>query len=288
MASPRLRLTAALGAAALALAACGSDDKKSDSGGGGGGSSSAEAKPFAVSVQEQGKTATITAPKTAEAGLAEITLTNEGKKDHSAQLIRVDEGHTIQEGLGAAAKWGETGKSPLPEWVHLEGGLSTVKGGETGTATVQLEPGTYAVADIQSDAPVIAEFEVTGEAAGEPPTAPAKIEAKEYEFSATGLTAGATTVQFENAGQQPHHAEAVAIKGDATIEDVAKSFEDQSAPPPIDESKSFGMGVLDPGKTETIELDLAAGRYAVICFIPDREGGPPHVAKGMISEVEVK
>ncbi len=30
------------------------------------------------------------------------------------------------------------------------------------------------------------------------------------------------------------------------------------------------------------------GKYALICFIQDRKGGPPHVMKGMIKEVEVQ
>lgn len=29
-------------------------------------------------------------------------------------------------------------------------------------------------------------------------------------------------------------------------------------------------------------------RYAAVCIIPDRQGGPPHLAKGMVTEVEVR
>jgi len=39
---------------------------------------------------------------------------------------------------------------------------------------------------------------------------------------------------------------------------------------------------------QNITLDLKAGSYAVICFISDRKGGPPHVARGMIKELIVK
>ena len=34
-------------------------------------------------------------------------------------------------------------------------------------------------------------------------------------------------------------------------------------------------------------MELKAGKYAFVCFISDRAGGPPHVAKGMINEVVV-
>jgi hypothetical protein len=239
-----------------------------------------------VTITDQGKKAAIEVPPSAEAGLTEVTVTNDGKRERSAQLIRVDEGHTIQEGLAVASKWGETGKTALPEWVHLAGGSSTVKPGETATVTVLLEPGPHTFLDLDSNAR--ADFEVTGEATGEPPTADATIEATEYEFSASGLEAGPTTLQFDNTGEQPHHAEAVAIVGDATIEDVEKFLKTEKGKPPIDESQAFGTAVIDGGGTFTLDLELEAGRYAVLCFIPDREGGPPHAFKGMVSEVEVK
>ncbi len=38
-----------------------------------------------------------------------------------------------------------------------------------------------------------------------------------------------------------------------------------------------------------VDVDLTkSGKYAALCFIPDRQGGPPHVAKGMVSELTVK
>jgi len=46
--------------------------------------------------------------------------------------------------------------------------------------------------------------------------------------------------------------------------------------------------VIDGGIAQNIELDLEAGKYAVVCFIQDRKGGPPHGAKGMISELVVE
>ena len=34
--------------------------------------------------------------------------------------------------------------------------------------------------------------------------------------------------------------------------------------------------------------DLKPGKYALLCFISDRQGGPPHIAKGMITEATVR
>ncbi len=32
----------------------------------------------------------------------------------------------------------------------------------------------------------------------------------------------------------------------------------------------------------------APGKYSLVCFIEDRKGGPPHVAKGMVGETTVR
>jgi plastocyanin len=274
----------ALAVAALSLSACGGDD---DSGGGGEAEQPAQ---LAITLEEQGKKATLEADQpTTEAGTVELQFTNNGKSPHSVQLARVDEGHEAEEVLQAGEAWA-SGKKPLPEWAHLAGGIGSVKGGESGTATVQLEPGKYVALDTNAEGvPPFAEFEATGEAGGgELPSTDATIEAKDYSFESSGLTAGQNTVTFDNTGQQPHVAEAIGIKGDATIEDVKKFIETEKGEPPIDESKSFGTAIVDGGQSLVQEMNLEAGRYVVICYVPDREGGPPHLARGMVSELEVK
>ena len=59
-------------------------------------------------------------------------------------------------------------------------------------------------------------------------------------------------------------------------------------PPPLDFEASVGTPVLDGKEAQTIDLKLKRGRYALVCFIPDRAGSPPHVALGMLNEVAVK
>jgi hypothetical protein len=47
-------------------------------------------------------------------------------------------------------------------------------------------------------------------------------------------------------------------------------------------------GPFPPRAGGTFEIDLESGRtYAVVCFLPDRAGGPPHAAKGMLSVFSV-
>jgi hypothetical protein len=279
----RQGIALALAAAALSLSACGGDD---DSGGGGEAEQPAQ---LAITVEEQGKKATLEADQpTTEAGTVELQVTNNGKSPHSVQLVRVDGNHEAMEVLQVGEAWA-SGKKPLPEWGHLVGGIGSVEAGQTGTATVQLEPGKYVALDTNAQGvPPFAEFEATGDAGGELPSTDATIEAKDYSFESTGLTAGTNTVTFDNTGQQPHVAEALGIKGDATIDDVKKFIETEKGEPPIDESKTFGTAIIDGGQSLVQEMELEAGRYVVICYVPDREGGPPHLARGMVSELEVK
>lgn len=46
--------------------------------------------------------------------------------------------------------------------------------------------------------------------------------------------------------------------------------------------------MLDGGVSQPVEFTGKPGKYAFFCFIADTKGGPPHVVKGMISEVVVQ
>lgn len=272
---------AALGLA-LALPSCGSDDEESSS-------SSGDAKPAAFKVTlgdaSKGKS-TVKAPKTVKAGLVEVSAENTGKRTHDAQIIGVDGDHTAQQ----VSKIVNAEGGPIPEWLHGGGGLGTLAPGQSGTVTDVLEPGRYFVFDTEGGAS--AEFEVTGEGgSAELPSTPATITAKEYGFETSGLKAGTNEITFENAGKELHHVLAVPYAKGATLAEVKKfatSDEQPSGPPPVDFEKAAGTTVLDGGKAQVAELELKKGKYAFLCFIQDRKGGPPHVAKGMLQEIAIK
>jgi hypothetical protein len=168
------------------------------------------------------------------------------------------------------------------------GGVGTTPEGEARSATQLLEPGNYFVVDVDSNTG--ASLKVTGEAGdGELPSAPATIKATEYAFVAEGLKAGNNTFLFDNIGKEPHHLAAVQMKPGATIADVRKFVEDEKGEPPIEEEGGFATTILDGGTRQVnADVDLKKGKYALLCFIPDRAGGLPHVTKGMVSEAVVR
>jgi hypothetical protein len=264
-----------LAALALGATACGDDDD--DDG------ASGQPPAFQVDANEEG----VTAPETVEPGAVEIRFTNSGERDHSAQVIALD-GHTPEETIKAGEAWGERG-GKLPDWIRFVGGVGTTKGGGTGTAVVDLEPGDYAVFDIDSDADdAFAAFTVEGDEGDGLPETDERVEAVEYSFSAEALAPGSQSVTFDNAGEEPHHLVGAPLLPGKTEADLKEFVETEKGAPPIDESKAFGTAIVSGGESSVVDLRLESGDYAFLCFIPDRAGGPPHAAKGMATVVTVE
>lgn len=272
------RLVAIATAAALAtavLAACGDDEGD---------------QSLTFTLSGDGKASTFTAPESAEPGVAEITLENEGEKAGDLQLIRVEGDRSpeeVVEGLGKAMKG-----QAFPEWFFAAGGTGPVEAGESETVTQVLRPGTYYAFDTEGGAPPSAEdavsLEVSGEESDETVEADATISAFDYGFKGEGLSAGSNEVAFENTGDEPHHIVYMPLKGDATADDVETFFKTEKGKPPFDEEESSNTAVIEGDEAQVVDLELEKGRYVLLCFITDRKGGPPHVAKGMIDEVEVE
>lgn len=279
------RAIALLAALALStsVAACGSDDDESS-------------EPSSVAIDISGKGASeITAPSEVDPGPAEITLTNNSDDEVDGQLVFVAEGdeHSDEE---VAAELGKAVQgAPVADWFQAAGGPSTAPKGESTTSTVDLEAGTYYVLPTSDGSPPsdeLTKFTVSGESDAELPEADGTVSAVEYSFSGDGLKAGEQTLLLENKGGTWHHFLATKLNEGATIEDAKEFFESEGqsgGPPPVDiENQAISSSVMDGGKSEVITANLEAGTYAFFCFISDKQtGGPPHVAKGMVSEVEV-
>jgi hypothetical protein len=290
----------ALCAAGALVAGCGDDDDE-------GTTKSATAKPttFAVTATAQGKKKkALEFPATVKAGLVTLTLTNSDTVPRSAQILRVLEDHTVEEVLKVV----NAESTKIPDWMQDGGGLGAVKPGDTKSATQNLAPGRYVIWDDEGgdddDAPgndelgAKGEFMVTGEAVdAELPAVAATVTAtdegtdtkdKKYDFMFEGLKAGTNQVRFENTGDQLHHALFFPIIGNKTIADVRKAFASEKGPPPVDFENGVGTTVIDGGIAQNIELELKAGRYAVICFLSDRKGGKSHAEQGMMKELTVE
>jgi hypothetical protein len=279
-ASRRSRLVVVLAFAALAataLVACGDDEET-------------QQLSFVVTAPGQ-----YNAPPSAEAGEAEITLTNsrggEGNRESDLQLIRTEGDHSAEEVVQALG--GAMEGKPLPDWFFAAGGVATTKPGESRTVTQVLEPGTYYAFDTEGtqgppDPKTVPALEVTGEESDAEVEADATVSAFEYGFEAESLQSGKNVIAFENTGAQPHHILASQLSGDAIVADVLRFFKSEEGKPPLKEAGTQTTAVIEGGESQLVTLDLEPGRYVLYCFISDRQGGPPHALKGMVDEVEVE
>ena len=257
--------------------------------------SAAPSSGAAAALAVTGKEYAFDLPASVPAGVTAITLTNAGKEEHQAQLVKIADGKSMTDLLAAL-------QSPDPsaalKLITLSGGPNAVAPGATGTSTVDLKPGAYAFLCFISGpdgAPhitkgMVAPLEVTGTATTTPlPAGDASLTLKDFSFSLDALTAGKHTVTVKNDGPQPHEATIVKLNDGVTVDTIRSMVTASpapSGPPPW--TDVGGVTGVAPGTTVNMDVDLPAGNYAFICFVPDPATGKPHFELGMIGALTVQ
>ena len=294
----RSRAWALLLAPALLLAGCGGGDD------GGGTQATTPAPPAKVTVTAtaSGDQVSFDLPAQIKPGATELSLVNNTKEQVEFQLVQLDEGHTMAEFYPAIEKDG----AAIPTWLHAMGGVGEASPGERRTVVVDLKAGNYSwfsntTPEQEGAVPLYkrggeGSLEVTGDPSGATlPATGAQITAKEvsptdYRFEASGLKAGPNQITFTNGGGELHHVVMARLNDGATIDQAQEFFTTQNfkGPPPIDFDASEVTAVLDSSGKEVDTVELKSGSYALLCFLSDRAGSPPHVIKAkMIQEVKV-
>jgi hypothetical protein len=291
----RATVAAVVTIASLLVAGC----KKGDAGGEAADSAASDSAPAAsASAADPAGVVTVTAtdfafdaPAEVPAGLTTFRLVNRGPSLHHIQLIRLDSGKTVADFEAALKKGG-----PPPRWAVMAGGPNPPEVGQTASATVPLEPGTYVMLCFIPAAdgmPHVMKgmskpITVTGPApaGGAEPTADAVVTLKDYDFTLSKpLAAGKQTIRVDNAGPQPHEVAVIRLKPGKTPEDFERWGEK-----PVGEAPGTlhgGVSGIMPGTHAFMELDLPAGDYALICFVPDGKDGKPHFVHGMSKRIKV-
>lgn len=243
------------------------------------------------------------APATIRGGLVKLVFRNAAKAPHEAQLVRLGGRHTAREALAILTAEAPTA---IPAWLRVAGGAGSTGPGRTTTTLLNLPAGRYAVLDLGGAGPspslagAIATFRVTAGRTGLLRGSTATIVASDKagatpqnRFSVTGLKLGHNRLRFRNAGDEIHHAILFPMLPGKTLDDVRAAFGSQgppAGPPPVDFAGSAGTAALDADGAEVTDLVLRApGRYALVCFIANRDGkGRPHFLDGMLKEVDVR
>ena len=225
------------------------------------------------------------APAEIPSGLTTFKLTNDSKGFHHMLIVRLDSGKTLAD-LGEAMKK----PGPFPVWAVPIGGPNAPSPTQESNATLDLQPGNYALlclVDTPGGVPHFAKgmtraLTVTASTApaAAAPTADIAMSLKEYGFDLSKpVTAGPHTFEVRNTGAQDHEVEVVKLEPGKTANDLVKWVLKPEGPPPG--SAVGGALVGKTGAPVYFTADFAPGSYALICFIPDAKDGKPHYEHGM-------
>ena len=233
------------------------------------------------------------APKSVPAGTITFHMVNAGKQLHHVSIIKLLHGKTTADYVAALKNPG-----PPPAWSVEVGGPNAAVPGGSSDATVTLEPGQYAlvcfVPSPGEQAPhlmkgMISALTVTpSSAASTEPTADVNIRLSDYKFTLSKpMAAGHHVIRVTNDAAQPHEVLFVKLPPGQTAAKVAEWVEagQKGAPPAM---PIGGSSPLAKGRSTTLSVDLAPGRYGMICFLPDAKDGKPHSVHGMTTQFEVK
>ncbi len=277
----------AAGVLVLAFAACGGD-RASDSAATDTGSDGSPVDPQMVDVTAGDFFYTVV--DTISSGATTFRLSTTGEEMHHVQLVRLDDGHTLEELL--VAMQGEP-----PAWAQFFGGPNApAPNAGISLVTVNLTPGNYAlvcmipspndgtphVAKGMSKTLVVTPTETVAAL----PAVTTRMTLTDYDFVFdTPLKSGAQVIEVQNSAAQPHEVVIARLAPGASAEELMQWMEKPEGPPPGE--PMGGTAGLSIGMTNYVHTDLSAGEYALICFIPDAADGRPHFLHGMVKQITV-
>ncbi len=234
------------------------------------------------------------APDTITAGITTLKLVNKGPELHHVQLFRLTGGKTFADLMAGMKSMAPN--APLPPWIEVVAGPNApVPGGEQ-SLTEELTAGNYAILCLIPSADHMPHFAkgmmrsltvipATGAVAAAP-VSDIKVTMTDYAWDVTpAISAGKHIIRVENAAAQQHEMFIVRLEKGKTPLEVAEWAESPKGPPPG--MPMGGMSGMMKGAVAYVPVDLTAGEYALICFIPDAKDGKPHYVHGMMKTFTV-
>lgn len=232
--------------------------------------------------------------ETVPAGLVRMQLTNRGSKAHAAQIYRLDDGATLDQFMAAM----QTGIAAERAIASALGGPANIDGGETGPIVeMVLEPGNYVVVCWLLDSEgtphafsgMVDTFEVVGDAGDAAlPSPEATFELTEYEIQVPDGFDGSGTFGVVNRGGEWHELIVLEIDEEQETEVALAHLTGGTQVFPTPYTSRGGVGGLEvDGGEGRVDLDLAPGRYLVVCAVPTNSQ-VYHATLGMWTEVTVE
>lgn len=219
-------------------------------------------------------------------GVVHVTFNNTSENGLDATFARLNEGVTADDLMGAL---GEAGPMGALQLVSLAGGTS-VEPGASADMYVSFKPGNYVLLDMGENAPppslfTVADAEGEGAAA---PEAGVNVSLLDFAFSLPlELTAGENLWHIQNNGEQWHEMVIFKIDPTLTLEEMRGIVAQvNNGEEPAVEQAGF-VFPIGAGESTWVNMNLEAGTYLAICFLPDFATGHSHFQDGMMQVLTV-
>jgi hypothetical protein len=123
-----------------------------------------------------------------------------------------------------------------------------------------------------------------------PAAAPPEVTFIATDFAFSGpdsIAPGFNTIRMVNQGAQDHHLILGRIEDGKTLQDVMADAQANPGKVPAYVTWYGAVNGLAAGQADGALVNLPAGNYFAVCFLPDPADGREHLAKGMIRELKV-
>ena len=236
------------------------------------------------------------APAEIPAGVTTFHLVNDGPGLHHALIVRLDSGKTVADLVASLHTQGA-----MPAWARYVGGPNVPDSGKESIATLDLEPGNYAmlcILDMPGGVPhytrgMSRALTVTAAAAttsatpkAVAPTPDNAIVLSDMVFALNKpITAGTHTFQVTTAPGQPHEVLVVQLDPGKTGQDYVNWAQSMKGPAPG--HAIGGTAAAATGVVQVFTATFVPGDYLLICLVPDVKTGKPHFVEGMMQTVRV-
>lgn len=232
-------------------------------------------------------------------GFTKVTLKNEGSRSHHAMFLKLNDGVTVDD-FNVALESPDLGA--IFSLATSLGGPE-VDTGRTASVILDLPAGRYVVFCLIPEGDdatphymlgMHTPLEVTEAVERPAPTADGLVEMVDFGFGDMPMetTPGVHTWEVTNVGEQLHQFLVHRQADGVTFADVEAILAAEATPAtPTDAAAPEGpppfvmvggAAPMSPGAVNYSILELEAGNYFAICFIPDPASGAPHFAIGML------
>jgi hypothetical protein len=115
------------------------------------------------------------------------------------------------------------------------------------------------------------------------------IDAADYSYSAPeSLGSGWVRVKLTNSGVEPHHVQFLRLNDGVRLEQFQEALKQGEGPALALVQQMGGVGAIAPAGSAQAILNLPAGEYVILCFIPSPSDHLPHLAKGMVDTIKIE